>query len=163
MTRQEFEHIAKMLRPQLVRIGEDFFEDSDAAEDVAQEVLMRLWLMQERIETKSVSALASRMAKNYCVSQWRKQKSRQTVGIDHSILAHNIPPDSLEMQDEERQLQQALATLSRPEQRLFRMRHELDMDIQEIAAATGILPRSISAMLSAARRKITEIIKKGGI
>ena len=65
--------------------------------------------------------------------------------------------------DNNRMLQQAIATLAPTEQRLFRMRHELEMDIPQIAAATGLLPRSISAIVSGARRKILEQLKKGGM
>ena len=50
MTQQEFEHIAQQLRPQLLNIGRQFFNDEDCAEDIAQETLMRLWLLRERIE-----------------------------------------------------------------------------------------------------------------
>ena len=50
MTQQEFEHIAQQLRPKLLNIGRQFFNDGDYAEDIAQETLMRLWLLRERIE-----------------------------------------------------------------------------------------------------------------
>ena len=42
MTQQEFEHIAQQLRPKLLNIGRQFFNDEDYAEDIAQETLMRL-------------------------------------------------------------------------------------------------------------------------
>ena len=65
--------------------------------------------------------------------------------------------------DNVRLLQQAIATLSPIEQRLFRMRHELGMDVAQIAAATGLQPRSVSTVVSKARHKIVEQLKKGGI
>ena len=42
------------------------------------------------------------------------------------------------------------------------MHAEAAMGVAEIAAATGIRPRSVSAMLSTARRRIYETLKKGG-
>jgi len=44
------------------------------------------------------------------------------------------------------------------------MRHEAEMDTAQIAAVTGIAPRSVSAMLSTAKRKLKDILnKKGGL
>ena len=63
-----------------------------------------------------------------------------------------------------KRLYEAIEHLNPAEQRLFRMRHEAEMDIQQISIATGIGVRSISAMLSTAKRKLIEILtQKGGI
>ena len=69
----------------------------------------------------------------------------------------------MEMDEAGRKLQEAVATLPESERRLFRMRHELEMDIAEIAAVTGLHPRSISTIISRARQKIIQQLKKGGI
>lgn len=65
--------------------------------------------------------------------------------------------------DNSRILQMAVSRLTPSEQRLYRMRHEMEMDLGEIAAVTGIGARSLSAMLSTARRKMLETIKKEGL
>ena len=49
MTTEEYELIARKLRPRLFSIGREFFGDSDTAEDIAQETLMRLWVMRGRV------------------------------------------------------------------------------------------------------------------
>lgn len=64
--------------------------------------------------------------------------------------------------DNQRFLQLAIRTLTPQEQRLFRMRHELEMDVPQIAAATGLMARSVSAIVSTARHKIVEQLKIGG-
>ncbi len=47
MTREAFEHIAQELRPRLLGIGRRFFHKEETAEDIAQETLMRLWMVRE--------------------------------------------------------------------------------------------------------------------
>lgn len=165
MTHQEFEHIAHELRPRLLRIGQDFFGKEDLAEDVAQETLMRLWMLRERLDLqKGIEALAVRMAKNLCISEWRKQKVRQGNVLQIELTTHEDIHRNVELKEEIARLRQALSQLKPAEQRLFRMRHEAEMDIQQISAATGIGARSVSAMLSAAKRKLQEILtKKGGL
>ena len=165
MTSQEFEHIATELRSRLKTIGRQFFCDDDAAEDIAQETLMRLWMLRHRIdEQKGIESLAVRMAKNLCVSEWRKQKVRQGKDLEVELPALEDIQHDMELKEEIKRLYQAVSQLKPAEQRLFRMRHEAEMDIQQISAMTGIGARSISAILSTAKRKLQEILtKKGGI
>ena len=164
MTIQEFEHIANELRPHLKEIGKQFFGDDDAAEDIAQETLMRLWILRERINPiKGTEALAFRMAKNLCVSELRRQRVRQTIMLKGEILSHDNLQQNIELKEDVTQLCQAISQLQPAEQRLFRMRYEAEMDVGQMATVTGIGVRSISAMLSTAKRKLQEILsKKGG-
>lgn len=165
MTQQEYEHIVPELRPRLKDIGRQFFGDKEMAEDIAQETLMRLWLLRERIASLTdIKPLAVRMAKNLCVSEWRKQKVRQGNALQAEFPAHEDTQRNMELKDEIARLRQAVSQLKPAEQRLFRMRHEAEMDIQQISAVTGIGVRSVSAMLSTAKRKLSEILNtKGGL
>jgi RNA polymerase sigma factor (sigma-70 family) len=165
MTRQEYEHIVPELRPRLKNIGRQFFGNEGIAEDIAQETLMRLWMLHERIASLTdIEPLAVRMAKNLCVSEWRKQKVRQGKDLEVELPALEDIQHDMELKEEIKRLYQAVSQLKPAEQRLFRMRHEAEMDIQQISAMTGIGARSISAILSTAKRKLQEILtKKGGI
>jgi RNA polymerase sigma factor (sigma-70 family) len=165
MTQQEFEHIVPRLRPRLKDIGRQFFGNEDMAEDIAQETLMRLWMLRERIEPQTdIEPLAIRMAKNLCVSEWRKQKVRQGNAQQVKLIAREDVHRDVEMKEEVARLQKAVGQLKPVEQRLFRMRHEAEMDIQQISTVTGIGVRSVSAMLSNAKRKLLEILNpKGGL
>lgn len=159
MTEQEFEHIAQQMRPRLIEVGRSFFGSDAQAEDVTQEALIRLWVMRNKFEG-SAEALLMRMAKNLCVSLWRNQQQQMAV-VSDSVLA----PDAQPMADDEntRMLQLAISRLPASEQRLFRMRQELDMDTQQIAATTGIHPGSVRVIISNARKNIIKQLKKGGI
>ena len=161
MTEMEFEHTAQRMRPQVIKVGHSFFGNEAQAEDVAQEALVRLWLMRDRVnDIAHAEALLVRMAKNICVNLWREQQA-QVRTITDSVLA----PDAQPMADDDnaRMLQLAISRLPASEQRLFRMRQELDMDVQQIAATTGIHPGSVRVIISNARKNIIKQLKKGGI
>lgn len=82
MTTEEFEHLTRRLRPKLLGIGRKMFADSTMAEDVAQETLMRLWMMRERIDSAGgAEALAVRIARNVCVSEWRRKQLSPCVAM----------------------------------------------------------------------------------
>ena len=163
MTTQEYEEIARRMRPQLMKLGQSFFPDEELAADAVQEALLRLWLLRERVgDNNYAEALLLRMTKNVCVSEWRRQQKLNFISSDRlcGILSEEVAP----MADDDCQqlLQSAIRSLSPQERRLFRMRHELAMDVPQIAAATGMMTRSVSAVVSTARRKIIEQLKKGG-
>ena len=126
---------------------------------------MRLWMLRERIEPQTdIEPLAVRMAKNQCVSEWRKQKVRKWNAQQVKLIAREDVHRDVEMKEEVARLQKAISLLKPSEQRLFRMRHEAEMDIQQISVATGIGVRSVSAMLSTAKRKLLKILNpKGGL
>lgn len=165
MTQQEYEHMVPRLRPRLKNIGQQFFGDEEMAEDIAQETLMRLWMLRERIAPQTdIEPLAVRMAKNLCASEWRKQKVRQGNSLQEALTDHKDIQRDVELKEEVARLKRAVSQLKPAEQRLFRMRHEAEMDIQQISAVTGIGVRSVSAMLSTAKRKLLEILNpKGGL
>ena len=89
---------------------------------------------------------------------------RQGNVLQEALTGHEDIQRDVEQKEEVAQLQKAISQLKPAEQRLFRMRHEAEMDIQQISAVTGIGVRSVSAMLSTAKRKLLEILNpKGGL
>ena len=144
-----------------MEVGRSFFGDEASAEDVVQEALARLWLLRDRVDAVAkAEALLLRMTKNICVSLWREQR-QQAAAVERRVLAADVQP--MADDDNVRMLQLAISRLTPSEQKLFRMRQELDMDIPQIAATTGIHPRSVSVIISNARKNIIEQLKKGGI
>lgn len=163
MTASEFDNIVKELRPHLIKVGRDFFNDSDKAEDVVQEVLMRLWLIREKIaSTGNLQSLATRMAKNVCISMWRHERYTITKGYDRERGPTTALSTEIEEQDNAQLLHYAMERLTVGERRLMSMRAEEGMEVGRIAEVTGLTPRSVSVILSRARKKIIELLKKGG-
>ena len=163
MTVQDFNKLVPRLRPALREVGMAFFRNDEEAEDVAQEALMRLWLLRDSLpEDGSLRALAVRIAKNVCVSLWRKQRLRATCPLDKvssgtadpSLQADHL----LTERENDELLGEAIERLTPSERRLFELKQEPEMDIGQMALLTGMKPRSVSAKLSAARRKLFEYI-----
>ena len=166
MTRSEFEHIAAQLRQRVLKVGLDFFGNKEDAEDAAQETMVQLWRYLEHIDAgRNVEALAVRVAKNCCVSMYRKQRRKTEVGdIDKQSInkadADNSPQQQLEAQDTQRLLSEAMALLKPRERQLFEMRQIEGLSTDEVAEQTGIPKPSIIAMVSAARKKVFTELKR---
>jgi RNA polymerase sigma factor (sigma-70 family) len=157
MTHSEFEHIAPQLREKVLKVGLDFWRSKEDAEDTAQETMVQLWRYCEHIDAeRNVEALAAKVARNYCVSMYRKRHPSANIDPQqlHQLEGDDSPLALLEAEDMQQMLTEAVAQLKPRERQLFEMRHTDDLSTEEIAAQTGIPKTSVAAMVSAARRKV---------
>lgn len=165
MTRSEFEHIAQQLRAQMLKVALDFFDSKDDAEDVTQDAMIQLWRYCEQIDgSRNVSGLAVRVAKNCCVSHYRRQRQEtnyksQTLKLKLPIETE-LPQDQLEAEDTQRMMTEVMALLKPRERELFEMRRVEGLSTKQISEQTGIPTKSISAMVSGARMKVFLELKK---
>ena len=160
MKAEQFTSVVSCIRPRLLSLASQF--DADTAEDAVQEALMRLWTAWEKLsEPKDAERLAVRLTKYACIDDYRRRQQRQTVELKEVATMGMV--DTTDMTTLQHALEQAVAALPHAECRLWTMHSEAQMNPSQIAAATGIAVRSVSTMLSAARRHICETLKKGGL
>ena len=164
MTRPEFEQMAARLREEVMRVSSAFFGSAEDAEDAAQEAMVQLWRYCERIDSgRNVRALAVRVAKNCCVSSYRRQLAAQRMKEQSALLeppADSSPQEQLEAEDARRMMEETVALLKPRERQLFEMRQMEGLSTSEIAAETGIPQASVAAMVSAARKKVFNELTK---
>ena len=164
MNESEFEHIAPALRQRSIAAARGCGLDSDDAEDVAQDVLLKLWSLRADIGSGGaqgrVEALAYVAARNLSLDRLRK---RHTVPMPDRPVpdGRNARPDTLlEMADDERWLERRMAALPSTEYHVLRMRQVERRTDAEIAAVLGIGTGSVPTILSRARRKLLEEMRK---
>ena len=166
MEHTEFERLAPILRTKAKQIGLSFFKEEEAAEDVAQETIISLWKAWGTLSSPlEAERLAIRIAKHECINVWRREQRRPHSPLTDShevTLPASDEDHTLEESELKAALHNATQTLRRSEQRLWRMFAEAQMDTREIAIATGINARTVSAMLSHARGHIYNVLKEGG-
>ena len=163
MNAEMFTSVVLRLRPRLLSIASSF--DADSAEDAVQEALMRLWTTWGKLPApEDAERLAVRLTKHACIDDYRRRQKQQMVAL-HEVATISTTTttghtDEMTMQ---RAVDQAVAALPPAECRLWTMHAEAQMNSAQIAAATAIDIRSVSTMLSSARRHICESLKKGGL
>ncbi len=155
MTQTEFEHLLLQTRDKMMLVAMSFFHNREDAEDVVQEVCVRMlergWKSGDNTE-----ALLIKATKNLCVSVWRRQKLRETEPL---IMPSEASADTPLLQQEQRkQLEQAIAELTPSEQRFIRMKGE-ELSIEEIAELTGVSKRTASTMLWQAKKRLLTFLK----
>ena len=120
---------------------------------------MRLWTAWEELsEAADAERLSVRLTKHACIDAYRKRQQQQTVALKENSATTTA--DVVQEAEIQHALEQAVTALPPAERRLWTLFAEAQMDSSQIAAATGIAVRSVSTMLSAARRHIMESLKK---
>lgn len=164
MTQAEFEKIAPGLRKVMMSVGRSFFGNESDADDVAQEGLVALWRYRDRLDAGSThEGLAIRIAKHCCMDMVRKRKD--TVELNGEILMKEMlvaqsPQEILETEELKFAVEDAVNRLNPNERRLYELRQVEGRELDEIADETKIPKPSVKSIISAARRKIYEELKK---
>ena len=155
MTQTEFEHLLLQTRDEMMRVAMSFFHNREDAEDVVQEVCVRMlergWKSGDNTE-----ALLLKGTKNLCVSVWRRQK--RVVPSSSGEGTGEAADAPLLQQEQKEQLDKAIAELTPSEQRFIRIKGE-ELSIEEIAEQTGVSKRTASTMLWQAKKRLLTFLK----
>lgn len=169
MTRDEFQKMATELRPSLKAHASKLLADSEAAEDVVQDTLLKMWTMRESLDDySSPRSFAMVVCRNLCLDQLKKPSQRQRMSLDVDEareLVSMAPSPSRQLTDREA-LDQALELLrSLPDsvQTVMRMRHVEGMETEEIAGLIGSTVQAVRVNLSRGRRRLKELFDTANI
>lgn len=132
---------------------------TEDAEDVAQEVFLRLYRHLERLDpTRPLGSWLYRVTVNACLSLGRRRRVRATVEIDR--LAGELvsvgpdPAAAAELGEEHQMVAEGLESLTGKEREALVL-HDLEgLSTQEVAAALDITDVTVRTHLCRARQKM---------
>ena len=132
-------------------------ETEDEAEDVVQDLFMKLWSRRDALETvKSPEAFGLTLLKRLCIDRIRHAATLRTESLDGVTAPDgNPPPDRLSGdRDALRRLRGMMDRLPDQQRTVLRMRIVEGREYDEIAAATGLTPLHLRVLLSTARKTL---------
>lgn len=165
MKPSEFNHIILPMRDELLGYARSVTRSEDNAEDLVQEVMLRLWDMRERLRSEGrLKSLAMTMVRNMFLDQQR-HVSHAAAMPDKIDIA--VDDRRAELRDETRIIRDIVAQLPPLQQQIFRMKEIEGYTAEEIMQITGCTADNLRRNLSRARTKIREtyikIMMKGTI
>lgn len=130
------------------------------AEDVVQEVFMKMWSMQDRLDdyTDPV-ALATVMTRNSCIDILRRWKHQDPADHNESptFQIQKESPHEIFVENETNQiLNRIIENLPQTYREAVRMREIQGLDYEEIANLTGQNVNTLRVTISRARQMIRE-------
>jgi RNA polymerase sigma factor (sigma-70 family) len=162
MEQNAFEQIACKLRQEVVSWCQHNGTGGDEAEDIAQEVMLKLWSMHSDLERyRSVDGLALLMAKHLAVNQGRKCRPTP-LGEQELQIADGgrTPSEMLEHDEAELSMAQMMASLPDTQHTILRMRQVEHRSNSEIARVLGLEETSVNTLLSRARKALMEMMRQ---
>ena len=160
MEKSAFEQKARTWREKALEVSMHYGAGKDEAEDIAQDVMLRLWQMHEELERfRSVEAIVALMAKHLIRNHQRRKPSE---ALDEAMIVsmNTSPHEVLETKENEEWLSAKLQQLPTTQRTLLYMRQVERKSHEEIAILLGIEVTSVSTLLARARRTLLEEIKR---
>jgi RNA polymerase sigma-70 factor (ECF subfamily) len=158
-----FETIYQQHRPRIYGVLVRLLKDQDEAEDVTQQVFLKLYRAQPHqlpADDHKLVGWLYRVALNEGYNHLRSQKRRSSwhEKLNRLWVGKRSAPDSaqvIEQQDVQQQVREILAEMKPREANLLLLRHA-GLSYKELAVALNVPNSSIGSMLTQARRKFAK-------
>jgi len=145
------------LKNKLFRVAKRLLVSKEEAEDATQEILYRLWNMEEaqRAKFNNLEAYSITMIKNYCLDRLKSKQVQQTVSGE---LPQAAVPASLsqavELKDAHQWVAKIINSLPEKERIIVQLREIEQYSFKEISVVVEMPETSVRVYLSRARKKI---------
>jgi RNA polymerase sigma factor (sigma-70 family) len=165
MTLPEFKIKVFPLKDKLFRFAKRMLERTEEAEDIVQEVFIKLWNKRDTLdEYRSVEALAMIATKNMCLDRLKAKRYPVENMEDHRGFLEQLPAESRpDHSDLIHGIHAAMKTLPEQQRMIVHMRDVEGYEFSEIAEVMEMNENAIRVALSRARKRIRELIEKSPI
>lgn len=161
MTQEEFTHIANEMRRKSVSVAQGFGYGLEDAEDIAQDVMLKLWCLHEKMhDAARLKASVAIITKQVCIDKWRTTHIQTRVGDIMPIVDEDSLYDKLEYAELEQWMKEQIENLPSTSSIVLRMRQLEHRELGEIAEILNIRQTSVSTLLSRARNELLNKLKR---
>lgn len=160
MKLQEFKKEILPLRDKLFRIAFRITCNKEEAEDIVQDVMMKMWQMRDEWDNiQSKDAYCCMMARNTALSRIElKDSQTQSMEVGIPEIKDETSPLGILEQDEIRGLlRKMIDRLPNKEKSVMRLRDLESMSYKEIAETLNMSEPQVKTNLFRARKKIKEL------
>jgi RNA polymerase sigma-70 factor (ECF subfamily) len=163
-----FTDVVTRLRPQLMSLARGILHDDEEAADAVQDALVSLWRMGDRVQQATeAERLAMRITRNVSLNKL-KRRSFVIAALDNMpsdtvrplTARQDNPHESMERQETERQVNDAIAALPKNQQAVILLHHMDGLSYQQIAAIQGSTESAVRMTASRAKANLMTSLKQ---
>jgi len=164
MKSSEFKLLVMPYSSRLFRMAYRLMNSREEAEDIVQEVYVKLWGMRNDLEKyNSIEALCVRITRNLCLDQLRRRKVNHDAMKAERLKQESYPDtpsESLEKKENADLLHTLIAALPEPQRSLVHLRHLEGKEYEEIAEMVNMNVNAIRVSISRARKQMRALVEK---
>ncbi|HHT33889.1 MAG: sigma-70 family RNA polymerase sigma factor [Proteiniphilum sp.] len=152
------------LREKLFRHAFSIVRNRAEAEDILQDLLLKLWSRREEWnEIENPEAYCYRAIRNMSLDRLAVAANRRTGIVNpeeqgRSFIDHESPHSRMVRKEQHALIAQCIAQLPERQQTVFRLREVDEMSYQQIAATLEISEDLVKVSLFRARKKMQELL-----
>ncbi len=171
MNGDSFQSWVRAYRDRVYNFAYYTLRHSEDAEDVTQEVLIRLWHHRHKLEEPTILAWLLKVTKNACYDTLRRHTSRRKRFEEghEETLAETVagdgpdPQAEIEADDFQRRLKEALSRLPEGYREVVVLREIEELKYQEIADITGRPLSSVKIYLHRGRKMLRQHLSREAV
>ena len=156
----DFEELYERYATDVLRVCYFYLGDRQKAEDVCQDVFVRLMVNAPRLEEGREKAWLLKVALNRCRDLWRGSWARRVV-LGSPVFELIPAPDDTDRRDDEEAMMTAVHALPPPFREVILLHYYQNFGISDIAVLLGLPEGTISSRLSRGRKKLETILQEG--
>ncbi len=163
MTAEEFKISVLPSKNKLYRFAYRILDNIEEAEDIVQEVFVRLWTKKDELKNcKSIDAFSMVITKNLCLDKLKLKRNNKTELTEWNTPANFTTPYKItEMSDTINKVHKFIQQLPEQQRMIIQMRDVEGFEYEEIANILQINVNTLRVNLSRARKTIRDkLIKK---
>ena len=164
MTAEEFKEQYLPYQQKLYRLAFRILESQNDAEDIVQEVYIKLWNKRNELGyVENKEAYSVTLVKNLCIDYLRSKSKRMKQASENVEVAEKRTLfEQLSAKSDLELVKQLLTMLPEQQQRVLNLCHTCGYTNEEIEKITGLSSVNVRVALSRGRSKIRELFKQYG-
>ena len=164
MSTERFHEIVLPLKDKLYRYALSIIRDRSEAEDIIQDVLLRLWdKKKELTQIENLEAYCYRATRNLTLDRLSMKAFRKTETLDlnsNTLIETTTPQTLYENRETASIIEQCIEELSETQKSVFQLREMEGMSYREIADNLDLSLEIVKVSLFRARNNIKDALSK---
>jgi RNA polymerase sigma factor (sigma-70 family) len=159
MDLQEFKTKVLPAKQKLYRLALFLLRDKQEAEDVLQDVFLKLWTQKEKLSAyNSIEALAMSIARNQCLDKLKSRKRKMMVDVTGIDMRSDdaTPYQHSEMADSMHNMRRLVDGLPEQQRLVLHLRDVEGYSFEEIEQITSLTVNNLRVILSRARKSVRD-------
>jgi len=164
MRSSDFKLMVLPYSSRLYRLAYSLLRSKEEAEDIVQEVYMKLWKMRDDLpQYNSIEGLCVKITRNMCLDLLRRRKNTIEIMKEEGRSRENDlsadPSKDLEKKERSELIHTLINQLPEPQKSLVYFRHIEGKDYNEISELMEMNENAIRVSISRARKQLREMLK----